>query len=111
MAKRKPRQTAQERHWLPLRLKPYRDAKKLSQAALGDALGFSDVSIGRIEAGKQNWTCEFLQDAAKVLGVHWSELLPPASHDAVGAIWDEIPPQERPKALAVMRALARPSDS
>lgn len=61
---------------LPLQLRPYRERLEMTQAELGELLGHSDATIGRIENGKQNWNQEFLQEAARVLRCHWFELLP-----------------------------------
>lgn len=61
---------------LPLRLEPFRKRLGWSQAKLAEMTDMSDASIVRIEKGEQNWTQEFLQEAALQLGVHWLDLLP-----------------------------------
>ena len=48
----------------------------LSQEELAHRMGVSDATVGRVENGKQNWTQDFLQEAAKVFGCHWLDLLP-----------------------------------
>lgn len=94
---------------LPLRTDIHRAAYGWSQAELADRLDSSDVSIGRIEGGKQNWNQEFLQEAARVLGIHWLDLLPLPAAGTVLDIWAEIPPHERDRALAALRIFARKS--
>lgn len=94
---------------LPLRLAPMRSQFNWSQAELGDRLDSSDVSIGRIEGGKQNWNQEFLQEAARVLGVHWLDLLPLPGTGTVLDIWAEIPVHERERALSALRIFTKRS--
>lgn len=94
---------------LPLRLAEYRAQYNWSQAELGDRLESSDVSIGRIEGGKQNWNQEFLQEASRVLGVHWLDLMPLPAAGTVLDLWAEIPIHERDRALAALRIFAKKS--
>lgn len=61
---------------LPLLLKPHRERRGWSQVKLAEEMGWSDASVVRAEKGKQNWSQEFLQDAARALEIHWWELLP-----------------------------------
>lgn len=75
MGKKKKKQKLKHRP-LPLLLRPHRKRLELSQEELGQKLGVSDATINRIEKGKQNWNQEFLQEAARVLGCHWFDLLP-----------------------------------
>ena len=92
---------------LPLRTALHRASHGWSQAVLADWLDTSDVSIGRIEAGKQNWNQEFLQEAARILGVHWLDLLPLPALGTVLDVWAEIPAHERERALAALRIFAK----
>lgn len=94
---------------LPLRTAELRQAHNWSQADLADKMDTSDVTIGRIEGGKQNWNQEFLQEAAKVLGVHWLDLLPLPGCDTILDIWAEIPDNERRRAMAALRIFSRKS--
>lgn len=94
---------------LPLRLAEYREAKGWSQAEMADHINASDVTISRIEGGKQNWNQEFLQEAAKVLGVHWLDLLPLPGLDTILDIWAQIPEHERSRALSALKLFARKS--
>lgn len=79
---------------LPLRLRDARKRLDMSQEQLGELTGMTGVTIGRIEKGKQNWTQDFLQEAAAVLGVHWVDLLP-ADHNSILAIWALVGPEDR----------------
>lgn len=92
---------------LPLRLGDFRKPYGWSQAELGDRLDSSDVTIGRIEGGKQNWNQEFLQEAARVLGIHWLDLLPLPNAGTVLDVWAEIPPHERERALSALRIFSK----
>lgn len=76
MAKGKKKREKLRHRPLPLLLKPHRDRLGWSQAKLAEMTDMSDASIVRIEKGDQNWTQEFLQEAALQLGVHWLDLLP-----------------------------------
>jgi transcriptional regulator with XRE-family HTH domain len=55
----------------------WRKRKGWTQAELAARLDTTDASINRIENGKQNWTPEFLVDAARVFECSIYDLLPP----------------------------------
>jgi transcriptional regulator with XRE-family HTH domain len=91
---------------LRLMLAPHRMAMGWSQMDLAERLDTSDATIGRIEAGKQNWKQDFLLKAARVLGVHWFDLLPPEEHPLLAA-WDAADAVERQALLTGLRAKKR----
>jgi transcriptional regulator with XRE-family HTH domain len=90
---------------LPLQLKAARDRLGMSQERLGELTGMTGVTIGRIEKGKQNWTQEFLQEAAAALNIHWADLLPP-DPNSILALWALVPESERERAKSAMLIFA-----
>lgn len=63
---------------IPLRLKAYREARKLSQADLASAMGFKDrQTVAAIEAGARQLKPEELARAANILGVDVEAVLDP----------------------------------
>jgi transcriptional regulator with XRE-family HTH domain len=108
MGKKKKKEKLKHRP-LALRLAEHRLARDWSQAELAERMDSSDVTIGRIEGGKQNWNQEFLQEAASVLGVAWLDLLPLPGTGTILDIWADIPPNERGRALAALRIFSRKS--
>ena len=76
----------------------------MSQRALGETLGLSDVSVGRIEKGKQNWPQDVLVEAAHALGCHWVDLLP-TDTSPILQIWARLSQEERDRAVATLIAI------
>ena len=74
--KKKPQKQPLKHRPLPLLLRAKRESRDWTQADLAERMGVSDATVGRVENGKQNWTQDFLQEAAKVFGCHWLDLLP-----------------------------------
>lgn len=58
------------------RIKAMREAKGLSQAALGDAVGVSYQSINQYEKGRSSVVPEMLGKLALALGCRGKDLLP-----------------------------------
>lgn len=90
---------------LPLQLRAARERQGMSQERLGELTGMTGVTIGRIEKGKQNWTQEFLQEAAAALNVHWSDLLPP-DPNSILALWGLVPEADRERAKSAIMLFA-----
>lgn len=90
---------------LALRLAQLRERRgNMSQARLAELVDMSDATVGRIEAGIQNWTQDFLQEAAKALGVHWIELLP-AEPNSLLDLWSHLTEDEQSMFMTQIQAV------
>lgn len=87
-------------------LKRLREAKGWSQQDLADKMGTTDVTVSRNESGRQNWSQEFLQEAAKQIGCHWVDLLPPLPGTILEA-WASVPPEDRKRAIEAVRLFGK----
>ncbi|WP_395443602.1 helix-turn-helix domain-containing protein [Caulobacter sp. UC70_42] len=90
---------------LPLRLREARKRLDMSQERLGELTEMTGVTIGRIEKGQQNWTQDFLQQAARALNVHWIELLP-AEPNSLLDLWRNLSYEEQDNFLTQIHAVA-----
>ena len=78
---------------LPLHLRWYMDEHELTQEELAELLDTSVATVNRYLKGTQNWKQDFLQHAAKRLGVHWLELLPvPEEYSAARRLIELVNP-------------------
>ena len=66
-------------------------------------------SLSRIEKGLQPYGQEVLEALADALGTDPGSLImrDPTRDAPIFSIWDHIPPQSRPEALAMLKALAK----
>lgn len=76
MGRRKKITAKPKREFLPLAFKAIRERNGWTQEELAALLETTGESIGRYEAGEQNWNVEFLVRSAKKLGCDWWDLLP-----------------------------------
>lgn len=60
----------------PNRIRELRMEAKLSQQALGDAIGVSKVTISDLERGSMQLTVEYMRRIARALEVEAADLLP-----------------------------------
>jgi len=87
--------------------------ERLSQQDLGDIIGVSHQTIGRMEKGQQGIKLEHLTKLGAFFGVpRWAiiDVDPSTADGAIMAdlleIWEMIEPTQRPAALAMLRAFA-----
>ncbi len=64
----------------PNRIRELRMAAKMSQQALGDAIGVSKVTISDLERGKMRLDLDYMRRLARPLGVLSADLLPHADN-------------------------------
>lgn len=88
-------------------LKEWREHRNLTQEQLADRIGISRVMISKIERGLNPYHQAFLETAAAALMCEPADLLvrDPSQPEPIWSIWDRIPPVEKPRAIAILRAL------
>lgn len=97
------RKTPQQR----LFLKEWREFRQLTQEQLADRIGISRVMVSKIERGLNPYHQAFLEAAAHALMCEPADLLvrDPSKPDPIWSIWDRIPQAEKPRAIAILKAL------
>lgn len=90
------------------RVRSLREARAITQAILGQAVGLTRSSVANLEAGRQRIPLHIVCDVADVLGVAPGELLPRASNpfntDVLDAELRRLPTDEdRTFVQAVLR--------
>lgn len=70
-------------------------------------MGTTKASLSRIERGLQPYSQPLLEALAEALGCEPADLLMrnPTDPDGIWSIWDNIAPADRPRAVAVLRAM------
>lgn len=99
MATKRPQQRLYLREW--------REHRQLTQEQLADRIGISRVMVSKIERGLNPYHQAFLEAAAAALMCEPADLLvrDPSHPDPIWTVWERIPPVDRPRALAILRAL------
>lgn len=79
----------------------------LTQEQLADRIGISRVMVSKIERGLNPYHQAFLEAAAYALRCEPADLLvrDPTQPDPIWSIWERIPPVDKPRAIAILRAL------
>ena len=79
----------------------------MSLERLADRLGTTKASLSRIERGLQPYSQPILEALAEALACEPADLLMrnPTDPDGIWSIWDNIPAIDRPRAVAVLRAM------
>jgi transcriptional regulator with XRE-family HTH domain len=94
----------------PNHIREWREFRHMTQDELADAVGCSKASIGHWENGVREVAPKWLYPIAKVLNTSPGYLL---DHDpnnlptAVLDIWADIPSEDQPKALEMLRVFKR----
>jgi transcriptional regulator with XRE-family HTH domain len=88
-------------------LREWRKHRGMTQEQLAGRLDIDRTIVSKIETGKLDYHQAFLEAAADTLMCEPADLLVrnPLAPEAIWSIWDQIAPVDRPKALAVLRAL------
>lgn len=93
----------------PIRLfiAEWREAKGLSQEALGGRLGVSDVTVSRWETGKRRPDLDAQAAIAEALGVDVIDLFRLPSKPSADALLRDQPPEIQEQAIRVITAMRR----
>ncbi len=93
---------------IPNYIKQKRKERGLSQEALGEAIGVSHSTIGRLEKGKTAWHRDIMEAIAHVLECQVVDLLirDPLAHNPLAAVWIRIPEEMRPQAVRMLQLFA-----
>ena len=91
----------------PTFIRQWREHRGLSLERLADRLSTTKASLSRIERGLQPYSQPLLEALAEALICSPADLLMrnPADPDGIWSIWDNIPEVDRPRAVAVLRAM------
>jgi transcriptional regulator with XRE-family HTH domain len=92
-------------------LRYWREHRGLSQDQVADAIGISKASVSRVENGITPYTQDVLESYARVLECTVADLVsrPPSDPEGLWAIWERLRAEDRPRAVAILRALADPN--
>lgn len=98
---RKHRKVAPKRK--PTFIKDWREHRKMSQEALGEAAGMSGGNVSLIETGKQSYTQDTLEAFAEALKCSVADLLTrsPADSATLWGFWDAADAAGRKRLLDV----------
>ena len=88
-------------------LKEWREHRHLTQEQLADRIGISRVMVSKIERGLNPYHQAFLEAAADALMCEPADLLvrDPSKPEAIWSLWEKIPPVDKPRAIAILKAL------
>lgn len=91
----------------PTFIRHWREYRGLSLERLADRLSTTKASLSRIERGLQPYSQPLLEALAEALICTPADLLMrnPLDPDGIWSIWDNIPEADRPRAVAVLRAM------
>lgn len=87
----------------------WRKFRGFTQEELAEVVGLSPPSISQLEKGKQGFTDSTLEALASALSCNPGDLLMrnPLDEDAPWTIWDNIPKQDRPRAVQILKAFVK----
>lgn len=93
----------------PTYIRQWRKFRHLTQEQLADRVGVTQATIANVERGKRAYTQSLLEALADALMCGPADLLmrDPAQPDAIWSIWDQIPVQDRPQAMRVLRSFKK----
>ena len=96
---------AKARHFI----KAWRKKKGLNQETAAERIGISRTYLSKIESGKKRYDQPFLEAAAAVYGCKPHELISrhPDDPELPEDLWNEIPPDRKPEAIAVLKKYGR----
>jgi transcriptional regulator with XRE-family HTH domain len=93
-------------------IRKWREYRNLTQAQLAERIGISIPQLSRLENGQRQYTQALLERAAEALSTDAASLLmrDPSKDDAIWSIWENLKPEERRQAAAVIDALKKASN-
>lgn len=88
-------------------IKAWRTHRGLTQEGLGERVGLSHTTIGRLENGKIAYTQRVLEALADALRCTPADLLmrDPTDPNGLWSIWDGLTPPQKRQAVAIISAL------
>jgi transcriptional regulator with XRE-family HTH domain len=88
-------------------LRHWREHRGLSQDQVAGAIGISKASVSRVENGITPYTQDVVEAYARLLRCTVADLVsrPPADPEGLWAIWDRLRAEDKPRAIAILRAL------
>jgi transcriptional regulator with XRE-family HTH domain len=91
----------------PFYLKQWREYRGLSQQRLADRIESSKGYISDLERGNRRYNQDLLEALADALSCEPADLLmrDPTDPSGIWSVWDQVPTVERPRIVAVIRAL------
>jgi transcriptional regulator with XRE-family HTH domain len=91
------------------KIREWRKFRGLSQERLGELVGVSHTTIGRLERGRTRYIQATLESIARELQTDPASLLvrDPNDPEGIWAVWERIPPQRRREAIAVLSLLGK----
>ncbi|QUD88034.1 helix-turn-helix domain-containing protein [Phenylobacterium montanum] len=94
---------AQQRHYI----REWRKHRGLTQEQLAERIGIARSYLTKIETGKRRYDQPFLEAAAEALRCGPGDLITrdPTDPEGIWSIWERIPPTERKRAVAVLKAM------
>lgn len=92
----------------PIHLRQWREHRNLTQQQLADRLDTTAATISRIEAGKRDFTGDFLYAAAYALNCHPTDILArPPENPSLDAMTDAAPERVRAQIRAVVETILK----
>ncbi len=92
---------------VPNHLKAWREHRRMTQAKLAEAIGTTGAVISLLESGERRLSDKWLTRIAPVLGIGPGHLLQTDPSDISSdllEIWAEIPTDQQPRAIEVLKA-------
>jgi transcriptional regulator with XRE-family HTH domain len=91
----------------PTFIRQWREHRGLSLERLAGRLSTTKASLSRIERGLQPYSQPILEALAEALTCAPADLLMrnPTDPEGIWSIWDNIPVLDRPRVVAVLRAM------
>lgn len=94
----------------PAFIKQWRKFRKVTQAALAEAVGMSEGNLSNIENGKQPYIQDHLEAIARILHCEVADLIlrNPQEPEGIQAMWSRAKPEQRQQIAKLIRALLSP---
>ena len=92
-------------------IKQWRNYRKLTLERLAERIDVTAGALSQLERGDVGYTQPMLEALASELRCEPADLIPrdPAHDASIMVIWSQIPEVDRPRALDVLKALAKPA--
>lgn len=91
-------------------IKQWRNFRKVTQAALAEAVGMSNGNLSNIENGKQPYIQDHLEAIARILRCEVADLIlrNPQEPEGIWSLWDRAKSEQKQQILKIVRALLAP---